>query len=216
MSKWFAVVLFAAGLSVSSLSMAEKASDTAINELLQRLAAFTVYQARFSQRSVDDSGETMQQLAGTLLLKRPDKFLWQADEPAAQKLISDGKTIWHLDEDLAQVVVQKYAEQRHQSPLLIILEDAAQLRSDYAVTIVPVQEDAKHAQTAYELKALHSDNPVKVITLGFVNDQLASLIFVDALQQLTEVQFSEVTLNASIDEKVFDFSVPEDVDVLYE
>lgn len=189
------------------------AGDRNFDELLHKLSNFNLYQANFVQTSADDKGQSLQTLDGRLVIERPNRFFWKANEPTAQLLVCDGETIWHFDEDLEQVIVQKYAEQAGQSPLLLILDDAKQLKSDFEL-LVPAM--SKAPGDVYHLKAKDANAAVKVLEITFIAKQLAAITFTDALQQVTHIEFSQVELNKAVDEGLFTFSIPKGADVLYQ
>ncbi|NRB40486.1 MAG: outer-membrane lipoprotein carrier protein LolA, partial [Pseudomonadales bacterium] len=144
-------------------------------------------------------------------------FYWQADEPAAQLLVCDGQTIWHFDEDLEQVVVQKYAQAKYQSPLLLILEEEGALREKFDVSLVTQAPLLVFTLTPKKIQGQQNEAmAVSSIELGFSDNKLQSLSFVDALKQKTQVNFTEVVIDQVIDDKRFTFDIPVDADVLYE
>lgn len=51
-----------------------------------------------------------QEVKGTMLIKKPDKFLVHYKEPTEQLLISDGKSLWVYTPDLKQVIKQNIKE----------------------------------------------------------------------------------------------------------
>ena len=204
--------LFLAVMTVFSQALFAK--NEALPLLLSHLASFTQYQASFEQQTLDDKGVPMQTLLGSLVLQKPNLFYWQADEPAAQKLVSDGKTIWHFDEDLEQVIVQAYADQKQQSPLLLILEDEASLSSRFDVSIksrTPILLFSLHPKDSAD-----ASNTIASIELGFKDAKLSSLHFVDVMKQKVIVEFSDIVTNQTIDKTLFNFEIPLDADVLYE
>ena len=183
--------------------------------LIENLSAFKRFEAAFVQESLDEKGQLLQSLSGQLIIEKPHRFFWQADEPAAQRLVCDGETIWHYDEDLEQVIVQKYADKKGQSPLLLILEDAAQIRQGFDVEKIPTA--IKNA-TSFRLQTKMRDSSTAVdsIVLTFANQQLLSLSFVDVLKQKTSIHFSDIRIDHPVDKKLFTFIVPVDADVLYD
>ena len=200
--------------------------DKAMQQLLKNLDGFSQFQAAFKQVSLDEKGAVMQLMTGRLIIEKPDHFFWQSDEPSAQKLISDGKTIWHFDLDLEQVIVQQYSQQKQQSPLLLILEDKALLKTRFDVQFVSTStKDAGDKDDAtiqrfllLPKQDLEADKieSVESIVLGFNSNKLVLMSFVDVLKQKTQLTFSDVTINKAVDAATFTFKIPVDADVLYE
>lgn len=197
----------AALLVSSSWALADAFAD-----LKTQLQAFNSYQATFEQKTFDEKGFPLQSLQGQLQLEKPAKFFWQSEEPFPQQLVCDGKTIWHFDEDLEQVVIQQYAEQAQQAPILVMLENVESLKKSFKITKV---EDEKTRQR-FHLQALNEKDALKTVQLGFENKQLVSLAFIDNLGQKTHIAFANVVLNQKADAGRFTFKIPDDADVLHQ
>src|SRR5690606_12975909 len=103
---------------------------------LVALLSFQQYSADFKQQSFDQKKQLLQSLDGKLILQKPNQFFWQSQAPYAQELVGNGKTIWHYDEDLAQVVVQDYQKQMSNAPILLILKDTDSLKQRFKLNEV--------------------------------------------------------------------------------
>lgn len=181
-------------------------------ELEQHLSAFDSYRATFEQKTYDNDDVLVQSMTGKIVLQRPDHFFWQSDDPYAQKLISNGKLIWHYDVDLEQVVVQEYAEQLDKAPMLVILRQPEKLAQRYQLAETTKEDGSE----TFVLKAKEKQAALSAIHMVFKKNKLARLQFVDQLRQRTDVSFNKVEINPEIDPKLFEFEVPEGADVLYE
>ncbi len=183
-----------------------------IDDLVNLLSKFQTYKASFAQKSYDQDGKVLQNLTGMMTLQKPDHFYWESNEPYAQKLVSNGKTIWHFDADLEQVVIQEYAKQAEQAPILVVLRDPHSLAKSFKV----VNVERKDGKVQFRLEALEKNAALKTVELGFSHDVLNRLVFIDSLQQKTHIDFSAPVINEKIDSALFEFILPEGVDVLYE
>lgn len=198
---------FSSLLLLSMPSLAE----TQLDRLLQ-LFDFENYQADFEQKTFDAEAKPLQELSGQLILQRPDKFFWESGEPFPQQIISDGKAIWHYDEDLEQVVVQQYSEQVENTPLLLILSDASKIKERFELA----SYSKKRQVEQFSLLLKDSNQSVKQVDIRFEKGVLSGLRFVDNLQQVTDIQLNNRKNNQTLDAKIFQFEVPEDADILYE
>lgn len=189
-----------------------------LSQLVAKLDAWQNLQADFTQSTADESGAVLQSITGKLAIQKPHKFFWQADEPVAQTLVSNGKIIWHYDSDLEQVVIQDYAKQSVQSPLMQVLDNTSELGKHYRlVNNSSSNKDAKNnSQTFYTfyLEPIQQAQ-VKNISLSFNGDVIERLSFTDQAGQVTEVMLSNGK-QAKQPESTFEFVVPDGVDVLYE
>lgn len=195
-----------------SLILFSTSAFASMQDLEKLLEKFQSYQAKFSQQSYDQKGEPLQHLDGVMQLQKPDHFYWESNEPNAQKLVSDGVTIWHFDADLEQVVIQEFAKQAKQAPILIVLRDSQSLKSTFKL----VDEKVEKNITIFSLAALDKNAALKKVDIGFVDGVLKQLVFVDSLQQKTQIDFSQAKINPLIKPSLFEFVLPDGADVLYE
>lgn len=183
-----------------------------MDDLVRQLSAFTSYSATFEQKTLDQNQAVLQTLHGIIRLQRPDRFYWQSEEPYPQQLVSNGSLIWHYDADLEQVVVQEYAEQTERAPMLLVFRDAALLAQSFSL----VKTGQKGDSQIFYLQSLDKEAALRQMEIGFSQGKLNQLRFVDNLQQTTDIRFSDIVLDQTIDVALFEFSIPEGADVLYE
>lgn len=182
------------------------------DELVRLLSVFTAYKAEFVQKSHDRNGKEIQSLTGLVRLQKPDHFFWKSDAPYEQVLVSNGRSIWHYDVDLEQVVVQDYSSQVSQAPILVVFEDAAALARTYKIAKITRKDDA----ISFNLHAIDEHDALESIRLEFVQGKLSGLDFTDNLQQKTHIRFGKIELNPAMEPGQFEFEIPPGVDVLHE
>lgn len=199
-------------LSFCVLSFFSAAVHAAPMDDLVKLLSFNQFQASFTQTTRDQKNTELQKLEGELQLQKPDRFFWQSYDPFAQKLISNGKVIWHYDADLEQVVVQEYAKQAEKAPMMLVFRDSDAL----AQTFILVSDTMRKKLRFFVLETLDAQSALRTVELGFSGQQLVQLRFVDNLQQTTDVLFRDVKVNEPATADKFEFSIPEGADVLYE
>ena len=193
--------------------IASTAQAETMDDLVGLLSKFQTYKAHFDQQSYDQSGEKLQTLQGTMILQKPDHFYWESEAPYEQKLVCNGKTIWHFDTDLDQVVIQDFAKQAEQAPILVVLRDPAKLAKSYTLLGA---EKKKDSTLIFHLQAVDKKAALKTVDISFVKQTLSGLVFIDHLEQKTSIVFSSPELNAKFPASTFEFVLPEGVDVLYE
>lgn len=181
-----------------------------LSQVVAKLNTWQNLQADFTQTTVDEAGTPLQSITGKLRIQKPHKFFWQADEPVAQTLVSNGKMIWHYDSDLEQVVIQDYAKQAVQSPLMQVLDNTSELSKHYRL----LKTDNKDGLDIFYLAPIEQAQ-VKNIVLTFKGDAIKRLSFTDQAEQMTTVSLSNNT-QAEQSASTFEFVVPDGVDTLYE
>lgn len=183
-------------------------AGNATDNLSQKLAQMKYFSADFTQKTFAD-GQLLQSVNGKIRWQQPSAFYWQALAPQAQILVGNGQKIYHYDQDLEQVLVQDYQAQQQHSPLMMILANAENVQQYYHVVEIPATE-----KTVFELTAKDKKAPVQKVVLVFAKT-LSAMQFFDSLQQKTDVSFQHANTD-KIDASLFDFTVPDGVDVLHE
>ena len=169
-------------------------------------------EARFSQITSDDAGRLVDRNEGRFWLLRPDKFRWDYHN-TEQQIISDGEQLYIYDKDLEQLTVRDLDAALSQSPSVALLMSGANLRSLYDVSIV---EPDGGVIDWIVLRPLAEDAGYEYLELGFSEERLIALRMEDLLGQKTIIQFDQVEINVGLDEAIFEFDVPANVDVFYD
>lgn len=166
-------------------------------------------QTEFTQDLYDEAGTKIDSASGMLYLQRPGKFHWQYQQPYEQQILTDGETLWIYDSDLEQVTVRDVANNLQSTPAAI-LGGTANIDELYEITDMGELEGAHWVR----LSSLDDDSQYKDVRLGFEADELGMMIMSDNLGQTTRIDFSNTQRNVELDENLFEFDAPENVDVL--
>lgn len=165
--------------------------------------------ASFEQQVLDASQRPLESARGTFLLKRPGRFAWLYQEPYAQTIVADGRNLWFYDVDLDQVSVRPQSEALGQTPAML-LSGSGDVERSFAVSDAGTQGGLAWV----ELKPRTQEGNFEQIRIGFADGDLRRMEMVDALGQKTELSFSQIERNPSLADKLFEFQVPEGVDVV--
>lgn len=204
MKKLIVIIIFLSSVG----SVFAKANATAQLEAL--LKTMQTYQAEFTQQVKDKQGTVLQEAAGSVWFKRPDKFRWETHTPTKETIVAKGLRLWTYDPDLAQATVQDLTQNNQESPAVLMTKTNIELAKHYEVTL-------KEDKTSQEYilkprKQLNSD--YEMIKFYFVNHQLTSFKVLNNLEQWNTLNFSKVKVNLPIADKLFTFHVPPHVDVI--
>ena len=177
-----------------------------VDDFVTEIATFA---GRFDQSLIDATGDIVEVTTGTLEIQRPGQFRWSYIEPYEQVLVADGLNIWSYDVDLAQVTVKPQAEALSNTPALLLGGSA-----DAMQQFVHEGSYAKGETTWVRMSPKNTESGFLRLEMGFLNGQLSRMVFFDNLEQTTVVALHEVEINEPIDAARFQFSVPEDADVV--
>jgi len=217
---WPVFILLLCVLATKPLLAFESLESQRWKRLEQKLTNIQTLHTSFSQQTQDAKGDNLQAFDGLLIYQAPTRFFWQANEPLAQTLVSDGESIWHYDADLEQVVVQAYQAQADQALLLQILQQPKRLSKDFVLLANEATDDLvlvegnREVLDEYVLEAKEQGGEIVRVILLFQGNTLLAFSFVDGLMQQTHVQLSHK--RDAIDAQIFGFQIPDGVDVIEE
>jgi outer membrane lipoprotein carrier protein len=195
-------------LSFSTVAFADAALDT----FIKRLEVLSSMETHFEQVTMDQSGEVLQSLSGTLTVARPGKMRWQTEPPYEQLVVSDGELVWVYDMDLEQVTIRELEAKLQDTPALLLSGNTGEIEANYQVTHPSVAGD--EGIDRYLLKPLDRSQLFDALEFDYKGDNLAYMRIFDAAGQITEIRFTEQRLNPELDDQAFYFIVPEGVDVI--
>ncbi|UTF60325.1 outer membrane lipoprotein chaperone LolA [Gilvimarinus sp. DA14] len=199
------IVACLTGLILCSTPWALAQQQAAV-ELTEKLHKLVSLKGEFTQVLQDESGSELERSQGEFVLQKPGRFYWQTHDPFPQTLVSNGETIWLYDPDLMQVTVRQVSDDLQRTPALLLSESAAKVAQAYKVS-EPVNNQ-------FVLEPREEDALFESLTLVFAADQVAQIQLLDGLGQTTVFTFESAQQNQPVDESLFEFAIPEGVDVL--
>lgn len=179
----------------------------AAGDLVEKIKSINSMTANFSQRLINSQNDM--NTKGKMSLKKPQFFKWVTTSPNNQEIVSNGKKLWIYDGDLEQLIIKKVSNNIAQYPYLILLSK----NTDNIDKLFTVKEKSNNS---YILRP-KNDEMINSIVIKFDNkNRLKSLEISTSLNQFTQIKFSNVKDNASLDNSIFNFKAPKDTDVIDE
>lgn len=199
-------------LAVGVAAHAAQPSDR-LRALLEPMARFG---AEFEQVVVGANGRTLQAARGTVHVERPGRLRWEVVAPYPQLIVSDGTDLIVFDPDLEQATVRPLAEAPRDTPGRLLTGELDELERLFDVADdSPATADGVDAEAeAFVLRPRADDSLFDHIRLEFTGPLLAGIDIVDHLDQYTRVRFRDQTLRPTIGPGLFEFVVPDGVDVI--
>ena len=163
--------------------------------------------AEFEQEVYDTDGTLLEQAAGSFALARPDRFIWRYRTPYEQVVLADGEQLLMYDVELEQATVSPL-EAGAGSPSMLLSGRASVLEA-FTVESATTEAGLDWVRLAPQAE----DTDFRLVAIGFDGEGLPrELEFVNALDQVTQIRFSDIVVNAVLDEAVFALALPDDVD----
>ncbi len=196
-----------------SLAAAPQLSTDAADALAASLASVNTLSGKFEQTITDAEGETLQHTFGEFKIKRPGLFFWHVAPPYEQVVVGTPTSLKVYDPDLEQMTVHG-EEALTGTPAALISGDGTKIAEHYAVT-----KTATKKQTVYNLSQKPGGNGAfaslqLVFETKNKKQRLVKMVFVDKLDQSTEVTLSDTKVNPDISDNEFRFDPPKDTDII--
>ncbi|SDK38168.1 outer membrane lipoprotein carrier protein [Methylophilus rhizosphaerae] len=204
--RWFMHALWYASLLAVSLAHADGVDD--LKHFYQSTQSM---RANFKQTVFDQKGSKLQEVDGTMLLQRPNKFRWDYHKPYEQQIISDGRQVFLFDVDLQQVSVRAVDKVLGTSPAAL-LAGGSNVEESFQLSRLGDFDGMQRVQA----KPKQKDSGFQVVVISFDHGKLAEMRLVDAFSQSTHIVFSNVEVNPSLQTSQFLFKIPQGVDVVGE
>jgi chaperone LolA len=203
--RFLCLPLAAISLLASPLLFAGGALDT-VNVFFKNLHTL---EADFHQQVVTSEGRLQQDSNGHVWIQRPGKFRWNYLTPYKQQLVADGRHLWSYDEDLAQVSVQPMDKVFSSTPAMLLsgnepLDKVFHMR----------EQPADDSRQQVVLTPMSDDSNVIEVRLLFSKGMLSRIVAKDNFGNTTSFNFSKVVRNGPVDDALFNFVPPKDVDVV--
>jgi outer membrane lipoprotein carrier protein len=175
------------------------------------LDGLNTLQASFRQILLDEQGVADDESSGQMYLSRPGRFRWDYLQPNPMLIVADGNQIWLYDKDLEQVTVRAQALTLNNTPAAL-LASTAPIADSFEVSELGEREDGS---IWLSLRPHAEDSSFEGIRVGFAGDgALQAMELKDSFGQTTRLLFSQIQRNPELDEELFKFSPPTDVDVI--
>lgn len=146
---------------------------------------------------------------GTFSFKRPGQFKWAVTKPYEQLIVSDGKSVYQYDPDLAQVTVRPVDQSIGASPAAILFGSGS---LDDAFTLKDLP--AKDGLDWLRATPLSPDAGFTHVDIGFRAGMPARIDLRDSFGQTTRIELGDIVANPQLAPDEFKFVAPQGVDVV--
>lgn len=185
------------------------AASDAVAELQGFYQRLRDMETRFEQTQYDESGVVMQVTLGRFSLARPDRFRWEYVTPYMQTMVSDGKTFWFYDVDLAQATRRK-AEAALQGAPALLLSGGPALTEQFNLS----SQGQKDGLSWVRLLPNSKEGDFREIRLGIGSGLPQVMELHDNLGQSTRIRFHDIRLNPGLKPGHFAFKPPAGTEVV--
>jgi len=196
-------------LAVAWAAPAAGAVADGVEEVTDYLRGLNSLQADFRQITIPADGGASLEASGTFYLLRPNRFLWEYENPSTQRIVADGKRIYMHDTELNQVTHRGQKQVLDGTPAQLL---ASREPPEKYFDISNLNRDDN--RTWAELIPKTQDTDVAKLQIGFVDGELDTLLMEDRFGQLTRFIFTDVDRNPQLQYSMFRFERPDGADFL--
>lgn len=179
------------------------------SELTDYLNNLYTFQANFTQSVFAANNQEKQKSKGLIVVKSPDNFYLEYNEPYKLIYVADGKKLWSYDEDLEQVVVKEQGNLLINTPAML-LGNPKDLTESYRIEKTGVVA----GWLWFELTPKRDNSNFETVGLAFDDAELIAMEMRDNFGQTTRLEFNNVIKNPTLAKNRFIFVSPEGVDVI--
>jgi len=215
---WLGIVFLvtATGGAVYGQSQDSGAIDPLADEILthvEKRYASSAFAARFTIESTLKAMQVTDTASGRLMVKYPGKMRWEYEKPEPMLFITDGKTLWMYQPEARQVTVGQAAEVLGGSQGASFLSDMRLLRRQFKIELDPSGSD-KTARLKLTPRENTFDIASIILTISRASYDVVEVLTVNLYGDTTRIMFHDITFQKNLPDALFEFKIPEGVDVL--
>ena len=225
---WIALLL--AGVLVASLVQARpaRADDatvhkeimTVVHKLQARYEKTKDLQAEFTQKTTIEGFSTPLTSSGRLQIKRPGRLRWDYLEPNREEIYVNQDDVKMYVPEHQQVLVGKLTQMSASQAPLQLLQGIAKLESQFEITPAPGEARGAGGLPLVNLVPKGGDGqtvrPYQAIVLEVhpKTSYIKSLTLHELSGNVSTFDFSSVQANTGVPDSVFEFTIPQGVEVV--
>ena len=209
-------MVFASQLSSNTAPIPDDLS-LSLDEIIARVEKrYSVpgFSAQFSQTSIIKAMDITDTASGTAFFKRPGKMRWEYETPERQMIITDGSTLWVFRPDDNQVMIGKAPSFFKGGKGFGFLSDMKEIRQKFNMIL-----EKKSPEGFFVLKLLPREKTYDVVqillTISKSTFDVVEIVTYNSYGDETQFVFSHIQFKQKIDDSLFHFNIPKDVEVLH-
>jgi outer membrane lipoprotein carrier protein len=198
---------------VAARAQAAPSLDDVVRGLEGAYGKMNDLKAEFSQTAFNKSLNQSIPAQGTVYLKKGGKLRWEYAEPTKQEIISDGKSIWIYTPQLNQVNTGP-APEALSGPAGSFLSGLGKLREHFNVRFLnPAQPRDAEGNVVLDLTPKQPLPTMSrlVLSVDPRTWEARRAVTYDQFENTVTMQFSKITVNTGLADKLFTFVAPKGV-----
>ena len=155
--------------------------------------------SNFKQTIIDEQGEVIDEMSGSIIIYKPNKFKWHYKKPYEQIFIRNENRFISYDIDLNSYFIRDI-DTLKSNALRVLLNDNQKISLELEYLDVYEKNGILWTHLLYYGKS----NDSFEFTLGFQGNTLSKMLLKDSLGQDMVIDFKDLILNPDINSTLFD------------
>jgi outer membrane lipoprotein carrier protein len=198
-------------IAITLLSPTVFAQDDSAAQLTELLSGIETLQADVRQLIVESTGGVLEESEIKFMLKRPNGFYWETLNPYPELVVTDGRSLWNYQPDLLQVSIEDWEAERSELAAQLLNGNIAEIEADYFINGGRI---GSGNTWEFVLEPVDPASLYERVTLYFRDQRLDSIHIDNGNGQRTFWEFFEHRFNESLEDSIFVFNIPDDIEVI--
>ena len=212
------LALTATSLADTVVEQKDQAGDLklSIDQILdevEKVYTAAGFSADFIQASTIKAMDITDSAAGKLSVKYPGKMRWVYQTPEEQIIVSDGEHLWIYRPQDNQVLRGQAATFFGDGKGAGFLSDIRKIRDDFSITL----EDIRFGDF-YSLVMVPRQKTWDLVRINLLVSKqdyhITQVYTYNAYEDVTRIEFSNLVFNGAMEPSLFEFKMPDNVDIL--
>ena len=212
------LALAATSLADTVVEQKDQAGDLklSIDQILdevEKVYTAAGFSADFIQASTIKAMDITDSAAGKLSVKYPGKMRWVYQTPEEQIIVSDGEHLWIYRPQDNQVLRGQAATFFGDGKGAGFLSDIRKIRDDFSITL----EDIRFGEF-YSLVMVPRQKTWDLVRINLLVSKqdyhITQVYTYNAYEDVTRIEFSNLVFNGAMEPSLFEFTMPDNVDIL--
>lgn len=207
---WIGILTFALPTAAWSQTLP---LDEVLAKIQEQYEKHADFKANFIQETTIKSLNKKQQAEGTVYFKKPGKMHWMYSKPSKQQIISDGKSLWNYQPENKQVIVTRMTQAFQSKTPSTFLAGLGNLKKDFQSRFF--KDPVPGANYSLELSPLETQGGLEklFLTADPKSFHILQAKIQDAMGNITQITFSQITFNNNLADSLFTFTAPKGVEI---
>ena len=194
----------------------QSASQLTLDDVIDRVQTRygnRSFSAQFYQVSTLKALEITDSGSGAIYIKYPGQMRWEYETPEKQTIVSDGKSLWVYRPDDNQVMIGKAPVFFGEGKGAGFLSNIENLRNHFDISLQSTDQDSEHILKLIPNTATDEMRTI-YLHLERASFNVMRIITYNAYQDETLLTFHDHRFPTDLDDALFQFAIPQGVEVL--